>query len=275
MRIFLLGDSFTDNTYRSWMTRDDRREIVNKSVVEKYVDLVVDSNLPPPLHFEDHLRAMGHEVINLGSNGCTNYSIFYNMPKLGEYKKGDRIIVNWTGLNRYNWLGKRGNLISINGGLPDDYETNPKTKVLFDQYLLRMENSKGEGYLLGVEAPFMSYLLDLHAMYKPIMWIPTDFPNKFFKDQRFYTYEPSNPCFEGIIPEFDKLTIRGETGMNDGHYGRWGNFYAALIFNTILEYTDGMTHDGYYTKDGILFERITQAIENADSGIKPIPKRWI
>lgn len=277
MRIFLLGDSFTDNVYPHLLECIRKGESPGyQSATLKYAERIKKENLPDPLHFEDYLRLWGHEVINFGSNGCTNYDIFYKFARIDhEFKDDDRIIINWTGMNRYNWIGKAGNNISINGGIPDDYETNPKTKVLFDQYLHRMESSKPGGYLFNHMAPFAEYLLNLHARYKPIMWIPTDFPNDGFKEHRYYINEPSNDVFKGIIPEFDKMTIEGEVGIMDRHYGRWGNFYCALIFNTVLEYTKDIDHDGYYTKDRELWNTIVQAIKNAKPDIKDIPKNLI
>ena len=272
MRIFLLGDSFTDNVYPQLLEsikNGDTRE--HRSGTLKYTEKIKKENLPDPLHFEDYLRMWGHEVINFGSNGCTNYDIFYKFVRIdSEFREGDRIIINWTGMNRYNWIGKAGNSISINGGKPDDYETNPKTKILFDQYLHRMESSKPGGYLFNHMAPFAEYLLNLHERYKPIMWVPSDFPNDAFKEQRFYTNCPSNEVFKEIIPEFDKLKISGETDIDDSHYGRWGNFYCAVIFNTILEYTKDADHDGYYTKDRELSNKIEQAILESKPDITPL-----
>ena len=83
--------------------------------------------------------------------------------------------------------------------------------------------------------------------------------------------KPSNEIFKEIIPEFDKLTIKGETGIDDRHFGRWGNFYCAVIFNTILEYTKDADHDGYYTKDRELSDRIEQTIRESKPDIMSIP----
>ena len=277
MRIFLLGDSFTDNVYPHLIERINYGDTANdRGATLKYTERIKKEGLPDPLHFEDYLRMLGHETINLGSNGCTNYDIFYQFIRIDpEFQAGDRIIVNWTGMNRYNWIGKAGNNISINGGLPDDYDTNPKTKVLFDQYLHRMESSKPGGYLFNHMAPFAGYLLNLHERYKPIMWIPNDFPNDAFKEQRFYINEPCNEVFKGIIPEFDKLTIEGEIGIPDRHYGRWGNFYCAVILNAVLEYTKDTDHNGYYTKDRELWDRTVQAIKESKPDIKDVSKNLL
>jgi hypothetical protein len=274
MRIFLLGDSFTDNRYPYMLQKiRDGEDAGYQSNVGEYVKKIKEANLPDPLHFEDYLKMWGHEVINFGSDGCTNYSIFYSFFKIDqEFREGDRIIVNWTGMNRYDWIGKRGNVMSINGGLPDDYDTNPKTKVIFDQYIHRMESSKPGGYLYNHMPPFMEYLLRLNERYKPIMWIPNDFPNEAFTERRFYALGPSDEIFKDIIPEFKKLTIEGEAGINDRHFGRWGNFYCAVIFNTILEYTSNINHNGYYTKDRDLFSLIEGNIKKSIPNLIDIPK---
>jgi hypothetical protein len=78
-----------------------------------------------------------------------------------------------------------------------------------------------------------------------------------------------NPIFKSIIPEYEKLEIFNETNqkINDRHYGRYGNFYTALIFNTILEHTKDIEYDGNYTKDLELISKIKEKIRTTPHNI--------
>ena len=59
---------------------------------------------------------------------------------------------------------------------------------------------------------------------------------------------------------FNKLLIETESNgvCKDRHYGRYGNFYTALLFDTILEHTNDIEHDGYYIKDLDLISKIKE-----------------
>jgi len=268
MRIFVLGDSFAENTFRACVEgiRIFGYTSKIKDTVGDYVEQVLKETGDEPLHFTDYLAQWGHEVINLGLNGCSNYAIWYSMSRLGEFRPGDRIIINWTGIGRFDWIDDENRLVNINGGQYLDYETNHTTRILFDQFLLRTKSSN----ILYAMGPFMSYLLSLHEKYKPIMWIPTPFSHEFFETQRFFFPEPSHLSFRNIITEFGKMHINEECEVNDLHYGRWGNFYAAVIFNSILEYTEKIDHDGYYAQDEKLFEHVIEAIKNCKPEIKSL-----
>lgn len=268
MRIFVLGDSFAQNTFKECLEGIKLFGFNNKfeDNIGSYVEQVVKEIGEDPLHFTDYLRKWGHEVIDLGLNGCSNYSICYSMARMGEFKPGDRIIINWTGLGRFDWIDDEGRLVNINGGQVLDYETNQTTRFLFDQFVKRT----GSHHVVSTMVPFMNYLLNLHEKYKPIMWIPTPFPHEYFEHQRFFFPEPSHPTFKYDIPEFGKMHINEECDINDFHYGRWGNFYAAVIFNSILEYTKDIDHDGYYTRDQKLFEHVVRAIKSSKPQIKSL-----
>ena len=65
-----------------------------------------------------------------------------------------------------------------------------------------------------------------------------------------------------MVPENNILSIEEETNKKvlDHHYGRYGNFYMATVFNTILKYTENINHDGFYLKDHDLIETIFESI---------------
>ena len=252
MRLHILGDSFSDNIFTESINNLDNGVEATDGIY-KYIKLLRENKINDPLHWSDYLKSWGHEVINLAQTGCSNYSIFNQFAEIGlNFKTGDRIILNWTGLNRYNWIGKRGNNMVITGGAQPDYDTNIKTKILYDQTLYRMESvDNPHGYLRRNTVPFMNYLIQLHNNYKPIVWAPIAQHNVIFEKEKYFIWEIDNDFYKDIIPEYNLLTIEQETNgkIEDHHYGRYGNYYMAVVFDTILRYTENINHDGYYIKD--------------------------
>jgi hypothetical protein len=266
MRLFLLGDSFTDNIF-SGAIDNVNNKIITTDGIYRYVKLLRDNKLNDPIHWTDYLKSWGYDVINLSQPGCSNYSIFNQFPKIdSNYNENDRIILNWTGLNRFNWIGKRGNNMVITGGSQPDYDTNIKTKILCDQTVYRMESADNRaGYLRNETVPFMNYLIGLHNNYKPIMWAPIAQHYKIFNKEKYFIWEVDNSFYKDIIPEHHHLlTIEQETEgkVQDHHYGKYGNYYIALVFDTILKYTENINYDGFYTKDNYLMDKIIDRLKN-------------
>lgn len=266
MKIYILGDSFSDNIFTEAINRLDNN-IEASDGIYRYVKLLRENNIKDPMHWTDYLKSWGHEIINVAQNGCSNYSIFNQFPKIdSNYNENDRIILNWTGLNRFNWIGKRGNNMVITGGSQPDYDTNIKTKILCEQTVYRMESvDNPHGYLRTETVPFMNYLISLHDKYNPIIWAPIAEHNKIFKKEKGFIWEIDNDFYKDIIPEHNILTIENETNgkVLDHHYGRYGNFYMALVFNTILKNTENINHDGFYLKDYDLIETIFESIKQS------------
>jgi hypothetical protein len=275
MRIFLLGDSFTDNIFKEAIYKLDNN-IESGDGIYRYVKLLREKKIKDPLHWGDYLESWGYEIVNLGENGCSNYSIFNQFPRIDtNYNESDRIILNWTGLNRFNWIGKRGNNMVITGGSQPDYDTNLKTKILCDQSVYRMESLNDEhGYLRRSTVPFMNYLIGMHNKYKPIVWTPIAQHNVIFEREKYFIWEIDNDFYKNITPDYNILTIENETNgkVLDKHYGRYGNFYMALVFDTILKHTQNTNHSGLYIKDYHLMDKIKETIKNSKHNLDKLNK---
>jgi len=277
MRIFLLGDSFTDNLYKRALKTYDKDIKNYPDGITQYIKLLRDNNLDDPLYFDDYLRLWGYDVINLGLGGSSVYTICNQFAKIDrEFEKNDRIIINWTSPCRFDWLLEDGENRCFTGGAAPKEVTDIVTIELFEQSIRRMDSYLNKnGYLFKELVPFMCYLVNLHTRYRPIMWSPFDDVSNLISNNEWYFWEPSNIQFKNIIPEFDKLTIYQETNgkINDRHYGRYGNFYLALIYKTILENTNIDTP--FYTKDLNLIFKIFETLKSESHNILSIFKSLI
>ena len=184
-RIFLLGDSFTDNLFEKNIEWYENKVQAGSGVYD-FVKLLRSNGLKDPLHFEDYLRSWGYEVINLGEGGCSVYSIYYQFTKIDkQFKEGDRIILNWTSPCRYDWIDEEGRARTFTGGQVDKKETDKIIIHLMEQQVNR-SLSYEKGFLKERMIPFMSYLVNLHEKYKPIVWTPLTDISKIFENEPCY-----------------------------------------------------------------------------------------
>jgi hypothetical protein len=255
-RVFLLGDSFTDNLYQ--------REFFYKKIgndegvgqIRKYIDCILEDTGNIPLYFDDWLKVWGYDVFNFGLGGCSIYHTFNQFAKIDKnFVKDDKIIVNWTNPERLDWFTDSGHL-QILQGRSNDYILRPDAKLAMDEQLvsrmMSMENQDGVGYLRKQTIPFMSRLTDLHNKYQPIQWSPFDNISEILNKDDWFFYEVTNPIFKDYIKEYDSLRIIEETSSkcDDRHYSRYGNYYTALIFKTIIEYK--FTTSNYINNNDLL-----------------------
>jgi len=270
MRIFLCGDSFTENLYKTVINRIENNEDQN-GTIKDYIDYYKKKYQKYPQYFDDHLRLMGHEVINFGQGGCSIYDIFNQLGNLKKYNfcEGDRLILNWTNPGRYEWF--EGDNITCSriftGGIPPDATENDlifhlQTHTRWESFI------KNEGKLNKKLLPFMDYLIQLHDKYKPIVWCPFSAISEITVSLKYFFYQPDHLIFKNIIPEFEKLLIYDETDkqINDHHYGKYGNYYLAIILNTILNNTQDI-NDGYYIKNIDLVDKIIETIKHSEHNL--------
>jgi hypothetical protein len=81
MKIYILGDSFSDNIFTEAINCLDNN-IENSDGIYRYNKLLRENNIKDPLHWTDYLKSWGNEIINLSQNGCSNYSIFNQFPDI-------------------------------------------------------------------------------------------------------------------------------------------------------------------------------------------------
>lgn len=261
MKIYILGDSFTDNLFQNTI-KEIEKGTKPKNGVSEYITFLRNRNLPDPLHFSDYLKLWGYDVINLGKGGCSNNHIYRQFTKIKE--PFDRIIVNYTALCRFEWYEKNINVRRLAGGIPPNTKLNKVDEILIEQGLIREEHLELKKETLD----FISFFNENYKEKQPIIWAP--FPNikDLIKEEKGFFLAPDDNMFKEIIPEFDKLTISNETKgkINDNHYGRYGNYYAALIFDTILK----NTYTEYPILDLGLFLKIKERIKTEKHNIKDI-----
>ena len=137
MKIYVLGDSFTDNLYKREMDGFRNNEGRGNEVT-KYINLIRNQNLPDALYFDDYLRLFGHEVINLGIGGCSNESIYHQFTQIKE--PFDRLIINWTSINRFDWYGQNSKVKTFTGGVAPDVKLTTTDELMIEQGFNRDEN---------------------------------------------------------------------------------------------------------------------------------------
>jgi len=130
----------------------------------------------------------------------------------------------------------------------------------FQQQTINRETSFDSGYLNQNLLPFMEYIVKIHDKYKPIIWTPfSDLDNVLLNKEYYFSFQSQN----GYDNFFAKLplnwSIKEETNglINDGHYGRYGNYYLAILFDTIIKNNIGPVY-----KDDFIFKKALERIKS-------------
>ena len=229
MRVFVIGDSFSENLFKKDYLKLYGPE-AKDSEIYKYINTLKVNNIESPLWFTDWLEMWGYEVHNFATAGCSNEDIIYQFANIDEFKEGDKLIVNLTHISRYSWYKENGDVrfVHANGGGVD----NTRDVSIHQEQVIYRDISYNEGYLKEKFLPFIDYLMGLHKNYKPILWTPFfDLKGKL-KNANFHWVSGLQE-----LPNFNINTINKESNgiINDGHFGRYGNYMMANIFDEIIK----------------------------------------
>jgi hypothetical protein len=278
MRIFVLGDSFAENLFE---TGYKQLNVVDGNLggeIKKYMSLLEENKIEKAKWFTDWLSDWGYEIYNFGVGGGTIEDLIYQFGKIDtEYKTGDRIIVNLTSINRFNWINeKRIQFIHTNYLNPymDGY-SKEECEFLLKQTVFRDElfKDKNSKFFNDINN-FINYMLEKHSIYNPILWtIFAEFNESFQNNRWYYNVVFKNGIFNcNELPQVP-FGINHETNGNikDGHFGRYGNYYLALAFKEILE----SNTKEFYLKDEVLMKKINEKIYHASKNtIFKMPKEF-
>lgn len=283
MRIFVLGDSFADNLFKNAYDL----EIANYnpdspyplSEIANYLISLKNSNIDNPLWWTDWLEEWGYEVINFGLGGCSNQNIFYQFAKIDkEFKEGDRIILHWSDHCRFDWnVDFDGRNISIHPNINTRHFDfmNTSEKTLLRNQIVCRDNSftKERGYLNTELIPFMNWIVEKHSEYNPIVWSIFLNTKNYLDKSRIISHK--SPDFLKKINDKWDWEIRTESGglFNDGHYGRYGNYYMAVLFDEMIK--SGITTN-FNDKDNssIIFNNLINRIKN-ENVVFTNPSDWL
>jgi hypothetical protein len=277
MRIFVLGDSFADNLFAegySWINKwenDKSENLYDFCQLEKYLISMKNENIDKAKWFTDWLEEWGYEVINLGKGGCSNENIFYQFAQIDkEFKEGDRIILHWSDHCRFDWaIDEHGRNISVHPR--NDGFDEPLKSILSNHSVCRDESFKSKfGYLNNNLIPFMDWIVEKHSEYNPIVWSVFINTMKYLNKDRHF--DVNCPYFLSFLE--NKWTILKETnGMfRDGHFGRYGNYYLALLFDELIKGGITTNMDTKFNKSRII-QNIQTRIKNENVIFKN-PKEW-
>jgi hypothetical protein len=249
MRLFVLGDSFTENLFENY----DNQIIDGNHGVTNYLDKLKSKNIDDYVWWTDWLKNMGYDVYNFGKSGCDINDIIYQFGQIdSKFIESDRIIINLTNFNRFTWYFKEHgpSYININSTL-DEIDGNLKTELI-NQCVIRNECfNRNDGYLRNDVCKFINYLLSVHSKYKPLVWSPFD-ENIGVIDKKYWVdfVVLKHKLLEHKIP----INIKEETfnEINDHHLGRYGNYYWALMLDKIIKDVIFLPHTRKMVDDIIL-----------------------
>jgi hypothetical protein len=272
MKIFLLGDSFTCNLFKEKYDAieeskiyENRMQWIMANPIGQYLLKLNEVNINYTAKwFDDWLREWGYDVYNFGKGGCSIEDIIYQFSKIKDfdYNEGDRIIINWTHPSRFNWITDNLDCMFIHSNT-SSLQNLPKE--LFKYQTVNREISFFDnGYLNKNLLSFMEYIVELHSKYKPIMWTPFSDLDEITEKQKWNFSIKNQFSYDNFFSKLPKnFSIREETlnVIDDGHFGQYGNYYNAVLFDETIKSNIGPYYNDNYktifdkTLDRIKFEK--------------------
>jgi hypothetical protein len=278
MRLFLMGDSFTENLFEIGYNdigrvKTNPQYLVSNPEICQYLIRLEQNGYEKAKYFEDLLVDMGYEVYNFAKSGCTIEDIIYQFLNLSKFESrdDDRIILNCTHPSRFNWIKDDGEVhyVHLNSNMlnEDIWRNDSGIVSLIMQQNINREESFFDGYLNRNLLPFMEYLIEIHNKYKPIVWTPfADLDKTMVNQKWFFSFinEKYWLNFLGKLPH--NLSIIDETNglFKDYHFGRYGNYYIATLFDEIIKNNLGPT----YADDTKIFDIVLRRIERENKIFK-------
>jgi hypothetical protein len=164
-------------------------------------------------HWIDYMETF-FEVVSYGLGGVSNQEIIWQLSNLPEYVEGDRIIIIFTGAERYTWIHENRRYTFANGSPLPEMVLDKKYLNLFRQQYVE----KYEYWMSDMDYHFEKKFINI-------------FPS-FFKK-----YEPLCVTWRGEVAEkidsielldfdnynFSSITKESEGRYIDGHLGAFGN----------------------------------------------------
>jgi hypothetical protein len=278
MRIFVLGDSFADNLFAeayNYIGKFSPSELNNRSrnfsPIQRYLLSLKNENIDKAKWFTDWLEEWGYEIINLGTGGCTNQHIFYQFAKIDkEFREGDRIILHWTDHCRFDWIAdETGRTIWVHPAMNGFKE--PLRSVLHNHSICIDESFKTKNKSLNNHlVPFMDWIVEKHSEYNPIVWSVFSHTMQYLNKSRFFNTNSS--YFSSLLK--DNWNIKKESNgfFDDGHFGRYGNYYVAVLFDEIIK--SGITANFDETHNREYITKITTDRIKNENLIFKNPQFW-
>ncbi len=167
-RLFVFGDSWAINYFSKTNDLVDCKPFFNTKEVESYV-----SHYNYFGHWIDHMKNF-YDVYSYAMGGVSNEQIIYQLGNLPEYHEGDRMIIMFTGVERYVWIHNKFKYTFCLGSLMPDKIIDEKYVDYFKkQYVERYEYWMDDS-ISNDEKKFLNMFPKLFKQYQPIVvtWRP-------------------------------------------------------------------------------------------------------
>jgi hypothetical protein len=135
-RLFVFGDSWSFNYFTKKPNEfyPGAKPFFGLNHVESYVDYYDYFG-----HWIDYMETF-FEVVSYGLGGVSNQEIIWQLSNLPEYVEGDRIIIIFTGAERYTWIHENRRYTFANGSPLPEMVLDKKYLNLFrQQYVEKYE----------------------------------------------------------------------------------------------------------------------------------------
>lgn len=162
-RLFVFGDSWATNYFSKTNDLVNCKPFFNTKEVESYANYYNYFG-----HWIDHMKNF-YDVFSYAMGGVSNEQIIYQVGNLPEYKEGDRIIIMFTGVERYVWIHDNFKYTFCMGSLMPEKIIDKNCLDLFEkQYVKRYEYWMDDS-INNDEKKFLNMFPKFFKQYNPIV----------------------------------------------------------------------------------------------------------
>ena len=162
-RLFVFGDSWATNYFSKTNDLVNCKPFFNTKEVESYVSYYDYFG-----HWIDHMKNF-FDVYSYAMGGVSNEQIIYQVGNLPSYQEGDRIIIIFTGVERYVWVHDKFKYTFCVGSLMTEKIINHNCLNYFEkQYSERYEYWMDDT-IVNDEKKFLNLFPKLLFQYNPII----------------------------------------------------------------------------------------------------------
>lgn len=209
-RLFVFGDSWAFNYFsKTNKAYPDAKPFFGLTHVETFVNYYNNFG-----HWLDYMDLF-FDVYSYGRGGVSNEEITWQLSYLPEYRIGDRMIIMFTGVERYTWVDKNRRYTFAMGSPYPDLILDRKYVNFFKQQYIEKYEYWMNDTIINPEKNFLNVFPTYFQQYKPIC---VTWRNELAEKVESIDLLDFN--------NYNLSTITDETNQTyvDGHLGAIGNY---------------------------------------------------
>lgn len=209
-RLFVFGDSWANNYFSETnKCLPKTKPFLGLNQVESYVKYHDYFG-----HWIDHMENF-FDVYSYGLGGVSNEQIIWQTSNLPEYNEQDKIIIIFTGVERFTWVSNKVRYTMAVGSMVPERIINRSCINIFKQQYIEKLEYWMDDTINNDEKKFLNMFPSFFKKYEPIVVTWRGELAEKVKSIEFIDYDNY---------KFTTITEESDGAYKDGHLGVSGNY---------------------------------------------------